>query len=349
MRGPIDKSSLGMSVALHVGVLIAFFFLVRVLDRVRPDEPVDVVFYRVEQEVPVPVIEDEPEPEPIPEPEPLPEPEPQVERQPQPKVVAPEPAPQRQPEPQPEPQPKRPPKPQPVRVTQALEPQPKPKKPEPKPKPKRKVKTNTFGSSTETTAPTKEPRRVASTGAFASNEPAENVKPARKALRGGTKVGGFNAEAPTSTQNSAATPSREVQTAGFGAGSGDAKPRRSPTGNRGNVQTAGFNATPTTKRPSGRSRQVAQPAPDTPVEVLSKATPRYTSEARELRVEGEVTLNVTFHADGSLTVGDVVQGLGHGLDEAAIEAAKKIRFKPARRDGQPVDHTAVVRIVFQLV
>ena len=35
-------------------------------------------------------------------------------------------------------------------------------------------------------------------------------------------------------------------------------------------------------------------------------------------------------------------------DEAAIEAAKKIEFKPARRDGRPVDHTATLRVVFQL-
>jgi TonB family protein len=44
----------------------------------------------------------------------------------------------------------------------------------------------------------------------------------------------------------------------------------------------------------------------------------------------------------------VVQGLGHGLDEAAIEAANKMRFKPALRNGQAMDSTAVVHVVFQL-
>ena len=44
----------------------------------------------------------------------------------------------------------------------------------------------------------------------------------------------------------------------------------------------------------------------------------------------------------------VVRGLGHGLDEAAITAANKMRFKPALRNGQPVDSTAVVHVVFQL-
>ena len=41
-------------------------------------------------------------------------------------------------------------------------------------------------------------------------------------------------------------------------------------------------------------------------------------------------------------------GLGHGLDEAAIEAAKKIQFNPALQNGQPVDHTATLRVVFRV-
>ncbi len=44
----------------------------------------------------------------------------------------------------------------------------------------------------------------------------------------------------------------------------------------------------------------------------------------------------------------VVRGLGHGLDEAAIAAANKIRFKPALRYSQPVDSTAVVHVMFQM-
>jgi outer membrane biosynthesis protein TonB len=36
------------------------------------------------------------------------------------------------------------------------------------------------------------------------------------------------------------------------------------------------------------------------------------------------------------------------LDEAAIAAANKMRFKPALRNGEPVDSTAVVHVVFQL-
>ena len=87
---------------------------------------------------------------------------------------------------------------------------------------------------------------------------------------------------------------------------------------------------------------------DTPVEVLSKTNPVYTTEARTLRIEGEVVLEVRFDATGALTVLRVVAGLGHGLDEAAIAAVKKIEFTPARQNGQPVDYTATLRVVFRL-
>jgi outer membrane biosynthesis protein TonB len=44
----------------------------------------------------------------------------------------------------------------------------------------------------------------------------------------------------------------------------------------------------------------------------------------------------------------VVRGLGHGLDESAARAAARIRFRPARRAGRPVDVRTIVRIVFRL-
>jgi TonB family protein len=67
-----------------------------------------------------------------------------------------------------------------------------------------------------------------------------------------------------------------------------------------------------------------------------------------LRIEGEVVLEVVFEASGSLRILRIVHGLGHGLDDSAVHAAQQIRFKPAKRDGQPADYTALVHIVFQL-
>jgi TonB family protein len=89
-------------------------------------------------------------------------------------------------------------------------------------------------------------------------------------------------------------------------------------------------------------------APTTPVEITYKPNPVYTDEARSLKLEGEVLLEMIFYANGTLHVNRVVRGLGHGLDEAAIAAASKIRFKPALRNGQPVDSTAIVHVVFQM-
>jgi TonB family protein len=116
---------------------------------------------------------------------------------------------------------------------------------------------------------------------------------------------------------------------------------------RGNaVATGGFGQQELAH--GGPKPQVNDNAPTTPVEILFKPNPTYTEEARALRLEGEVLLEVSFAANGQLHVNRVVRGLGHGLDEAAVAAANRMRFKPAQRNGQAVDSTAVVHVVFQL-
>ncbi len=137
-----------------------------------------------------------------------------------------------------------------------------------------------------------------------------------------------------------------VASAGFGQGIAQPGQGDGRSGGRGSVQTGGFgavqNAAPTGPR-------IQQDAPrNTPVEILAKPNPVYSEEARQLKLEGEVLLEVLFTAAGHLQVQRIVRGLGHGLDEAAVNAANKIRFKPATRNGQPVDNTAVVHVVFQL-
>jgi TonB family protein len=87
----------------------------------------------------------------------------------------------------------------------------------------------------------------------------------------------------------------------------------------------------------------------TGVAILSKPNPAYSTEARTMKLEGDVVLDVVFLASGQVQVISVVSGLGHGLDEAAIRAARMIRFRPAQRNGQPVDFHAHVRIEFRLV
>ena len=82
--------------------------------------------------------------------------------------------------------------------------------------------------------------------------------------------------------------------------------------------------------------------------ILSKPNPGYSTEARTIKLEGDVVLEVVFLASGQVQVIRVVSGLGHGLDEAAMQAARQIRFRPALRNGQPVDFHAHVRIEFRL-
>ena len=141
-----------------------------------------------------------------------------------------------------------------------------------------------------------------------------------------------------------------VASAGFGSGvaTGDGSGKINTS--RGNgVQKSGFGDTQAVSMAELRPKQTENSAGKTvPAEVISKPTPVYTAEARNLRIEGEVVLEVVFEASGKLRVVRVVQGLGHGLDESAMHAAEQIRFKPAQRDGQPADYTAMVHIVFQL-
>jgi TonB family protein len=139
-----------------------------------------------------------------------------------------------------------------------------------------------------------------------------------------------------------------IASAGFGngiaqAGQGDGR----SNGRGGTVQTAGFSAQQFSQGPVRPQQADSGPA-TTPVEIISKPNPVYTDEARQLKLQGEVLLEVSFGANGQLHVNRVVRGLGHGLDEAAISAANKMRFKPAQHFSQPIDSTAIVHVVFQL-
>lgn len=114
--------------------------------------------------------------------------------------------------------------------------------------------------------------------------------------------------------------------------------------NYGKVASAGI---PAATQVAVAQRVQAGPA-STDLEVLSKPPVRYTAEARQLKIQGDVVLRVTFLASGQVQVQGVVRGLGHGLDEEARRVAEQIRFRPATRDGHPVDTTTTITITFQL-
>jgi len=71
--------------------------------------------------------------------------------------------------------------------------------------------------------------------------------------------------------------------------------------------------------------------------VIAKPEPQYTEEARRNAVTGSVVLRVVFSRSGEVTNIRAVQSLPFGLTERAIAAARLIRFRPATRDGRPVN------------
>jgi TonB family protein len=117
------------------------------------------------------------------------------------------------------------------------------------------------------------------------------------------------------------------------------------TANYGKVASAGI---PAMTSAAAAPKVTTEPVRSTEVEVLSKPPVQYTSEARQLHVQGEVVLSVTFLATGQVVVHRVIQGLGHGLDEEAERVAQQIRFRPATSNGRPVDVTTKITITFQL-
>jgi TonB family protein len=135
-----------------------------------------------------------------------------------------------------------------------------------------------------------------------------------------------------------------VASTGFGNGVANPPPSG---GKRGVVQSGGF-ADATVADNTPKKKAAAGDSPTTMVDILDKPRPQYTAEGRTLKLEGDVVLDMVFQADGTIQVNRVISGLGHGLDEAAVRAAQQIKFKPAKRDGQPVDFPARVRIEFRL-
>jgi TonB family protein len=108
-----------------------------------------------------------------------------------------------------------------------------------------------------------------------------------------------------------------------------------------------FDAVPGLSPPK-RSVVFAETPTIVPVEILQEPKPAYTKDARDNKVEGDVILQVLFSASGVVEVQRVIKGLGYGLESSAEAAAQEIRFRPARRDGVPVDSTAVVHVKFRL-
>lgn len=184
------------------------------------------------------------------------------------------------------------------------------------------------------------PATIAAYGSFTSAiGGGSGAGAARRGKVGGTDFGsGYANGVPGGTGHGRG----HVATVGFNSGIGG----NGGVGPRGTVKQGGFqNDVAAAGTPK---MHLTNTGNETTVQVISHPRPEYTAEAKQLKIQGDVVLEVRFAADGSVHVIRVIRGLGHGLDQQAIRCAEQTHFKPATKDGKPVDITTYYRIDFQL-
>jgi TonB family protein len=84
-------------------------------------------------------------------------------------------------------------------------------------------------------------------------------------------------------------------------------------------------------------------------QILHQVDPEYSEEARKAKYNGTVLLKIVVDETGRVRDVQVVRGVGLGLDEKAIEAVNKWKFKPGMRNGVPVAVSATIEVNFRLL
>ncbi len=124
------------------------------------------------------------------------------------------------------------------------------------------------------------------------------------------------------------------------AGGGLAVPAGSPDG-----QGTGHGAAKTLTRTLTRAVDDCTEQPTKP-KALTRPMPAYPEAAKAAGIVGKVRVEITVDAKGNVTQVRVIEGLGHGLDEACLAAAKAMTFEPAQRCGKPTSATLKVGFAF---
>ena len=86
----------------------------------------------------------------------------------------------------------------------------------------------------------------------------------------------------------------------------------------------------------------------TPPVLIHKEEPKYSNAAFAARIQGNVLLQLVVSAAGVPTQITVLSPLGYGLDDLAVDAVNRWRFKPAMKEGQSVSILATVQVNFRL-
>jgi periplasmic protein TonB len=83
-------------------------------------------------------------------------------------------------------------------------------------------------------------------------------------------------------------------------------------------------------------------------QALFTILPEYSDDGRKGRIQGTVELLIVVKADGTVDFQNVRKSLGYGLDQKAIEAVRKWKFLPGKKDGSPVATLVSVSVNFSL-
>jgi protein TonB len=116
-----------------------------------------------------------------------------------------------------------------------------------------------------------------------------------------------------------------IPTGGRASASGRAEPARNAN-KRGRTPSA---------EPAASAEAPCNEPPTKPA-YRERVMPQYTDDARAAGIEGRVRVEVDVNADGDVVGVRVVEGLGHGLDESAMVALRRAKFRPIMRCGKPV-------------
>ena len=94
---------------------------------------------------------------------------------------------------------------------------------------------------------------------------------------------------------------------------------------------------------------VALTAVDTPPVTLSRKLPTYSLQARQMRIQGTVVLNVLVNEKGTVDQVEIITGVpGADVNDAAVKAAKQWTFRPAMMEGVPVKVWKTEQVAFKL-
>ena len=88
--------------------------------------------------------------------------------------------------------------------------------------------------------------------------------------------------------------------------------------------------------------------PEVKPKAIAMPHPAYTDEARAAAIEGKVRVQLALTAEGTVAEAKAIEGLGFGLDEAAVDSLKRATFSPATRCGKAVPATFTVAVRFAL-